>query len=256
MKEEFDRNRCLGKGKSHSWSHAVASRPLCLLLVWGVALSGLGSAADFESGNVQKEIGNQRVDFQRRPGRDVERPTEKVRYFTARDPVNSALTPIPPVRVNNGRTSSIFVGSVMALLAALEDAGVLPPEGTAQANQIIHALIQLQSVLVKSDSPELGHYRSQAQDWYTTENKGNISWSLQQQGLTSHLLEALLRYSPTPPLWEREEITRVFQAFNVSRADWDMIDDVFSRAEVVYRNRNTSIHEVFADWRARMPGGG
>jgi C1A family cysteine protease len=50
------------------------------------------------------------------------------------------------------RTSSVYIGSVMALLATFEDAGILPPEGTPQANGIIKAVIQFQSAFLKSTS--------------------------------------------------------------------------------------------------------
>src|ERR1044072_8333341 len=43
------------------------------------------------------------------------------------------------------RTPSPYIGSIMALLATFQDAGILPPEGTSQANGIIKAVIQFQS---------------------------------------------------------------------------------------------------------------
>ncbi len=227
-----------------------------MVLVASIGLLGVGSTADFEADISLREnqVSRPKPKFFKGQNHEGRSSRGNVLSVPESDPVDAILPPIPRVLVKTGRTSSIFVGSVMALLATLEDTGVLPPEGTAQANQLIHALIQLQSVLVKSDSLELKHYRLQAQDWYQAQNTGTIAWSIEKKGLTSHLLEALLRYDPTPPLWEREEITRVFQSFNVSRADWDLIDDVFTRAEAVYQNRKASIHEVFAEWRARMPG--
>ncbi|HEX2055392.1 MAG TPA: kelch repeat-containing protein, partial [Nitrospiraceae bacterium] len=49
-----------------------------------------------------------------------------------------------PPPEHRARATSRHVGSVMAMLATFDEAHVLPPEGTAQANQIIKALIQFQ----------------------------------------------------------------------------------------------------------------
>ena len=60
------------------------------------------------------------------------------------------------------RASSAMVGTIMTLLATFDEAEILPPEGTTQANQVIHGLIQLQSALMKSSSFELADYRRAA----------------------------------------------------------------------------------------------
>lgn len=62
-----------------------------------------------------------------------------------------------------GRTASPYIGSVMALLATFEDAGVLPPEGTPDANRIIKATIQFQSAFLKSRHPAVQQFFSTAQ---------------------------------------------------------------------------------------------
>ena len=41
----------------------------------------------------------------------------------------------------------------MAVLATLQDADVLPPEDTPEANRVIKAVIQFQSVFLKSSDP-------------------------------------------------------------------------------------------------------
>ena len=66
------------------------------------------------------------------------------------------------VLVTSERASSSMIGNIMALLATFDEAAILPPEGTAQANQVIHGLIQLQSALIKSPSSELAAYRMTA----------------------------------------------------------------------------------------------
>ena len=50
----------------------------------------------------------------------------------------------------------------MAVLATLQDADVLPPEGTHEANRVIKAVIQFQSVFLKSDDPAVQLFLTQA----------------------------------------------------------------------------------------------
>ncbi len=52
-----------------------------------------------------------------------------------------------------GESSRPLVGHVMALLAVFEEADVLPPETSPEANALIHALIQTQAALTKSTNP-------------------------------------------------------------------------------------------------------
>src|SRR5574339_571395 len=58
---------------------------------------------------------------------------------------------VMPVMVQaQGRTPSAPVGASMALLATLQDAGILPPEGTPDANKVIQIVIQFQGLFMKS----------------------------------------------------------------------------------------------------------
>src|SRR5881296_1920436 len=52
-----------------------------------------------------------------------------------------------------GEPSRPLVGHVMALLAVFEEADVLPPETSPEANALIHAMIQTQAALTKSTNP-------------------------------------------------------------------------------------------------------
>ncbi|GJL60081.1 MAG: hypothetical protein NPIRA03_29380 [Nitrospirales bacterium] len=148
-----------------------------------------------------------------------------------------------------------MVGSVMALLATFEGANVLPPEESSQANQLIHGLIQLQSALVKSQSAELSDYFSAAvEQRFENESVGFLQ-SLHQRGLTSKMLEALVSYNHNVPMWEKPALTEIFQRYNFSRQDWELIEKIFSEADVAYRMKGSSIHDVYELWRAQMTGG-
>ena len=50
----------------------------------------------------------------------------------------------------------------MAVLAMLQDADVLPPEGTPEANRVIQVVIQFQSVFMKSGDPAVQAFLSHA----------------------------------------------------------------------------------------------
>src|SRR5256712_14228863 len=52
-----------------------------------------------------------------------------------------------------GEPSRPLVGHVMALLAVFEEAAVLAPETSPEANALIHALIQNQAALTNSTNP-------------------------------------------------------------------------------------------------------
>src|ERR1041384_4437668 len=88
-----------------------------------------------------------------------------------------------------GAKNRPLVGNVMALLAVFEDADVLPPESSPDANALIHALIQTQAALSKSRNPVvrewfMGAFRNPEQFGLT---------HLSSDALTTQSLEAILR---------------------------------------------------------------
>lgn len=160
-----------------------------------------------------------------------------------------------PVLLASKRTNSSMVGTIMALLATFDEAGILPPEGTAQANQLIHGLIQLQSALTKSASPELAAYRVAAETYWKGQHKDLETGVLGEEGLTDKVLAALIAYDLEYPLWDDPKIVLAVQAFNVTHADWMLIVEIFHQAEAVFRAQGRSIHTVYETWRMDMPGG-
>ena len=152
------------------------------------------------------------------------------------------------------RTSSSMVGTIMALLATFDEAGILPPEGTPQANQVIHGLIQLQSALMKSGSPELAAYRAEAEAYWKSQHKELETGALGEEGLTAEVLAALIAYDLEHPLWDDQKIVSAVKMFNVTRADWMLIVDLFHQADAVFREQGRSIHKVYKVWRMNLPG--
>ena len=153
---------------------------------------------------------------------------------------------------SSGRTKQSLVNTVMALLATFDDAGVLPGEGTAQANQIIHALIQLQSALVKSTNPDLRLFVFEALRGKAGDGPDNVSGTLLAEGLTSRVVEALVTSPAQPGMWERPAVVQAFQEFNVTEADWKVVETIFLHAREVYATQGLSIHEVFSAQRHRI----
>jgi len=152
------------------------------------------------------------------------------------------------------RTGSALVGSIMALLATFESANVLPQEGTSQANQLIHGLIQLQSALVKSQAAELNDYVAAAVYQRFEMESSALIQSLHQSGLTSKVLEALVIYDKKLPIWDQPALAHTLQHYNVSRPDWELIEQVFAQADAAYRLKESSIHEAYEQWGLQMPG--
>jgi hypothetical protein len=162
----------------------------------------------------------------------------------------------PSPEIATERTDSTLVSSIMALLATFEGANILPPEGSSQANQLIHGLIQLQSALVKSHTSELNEYVSAAMAYSFERESKELVQSIQRNGLSSKVLEAVLIYDKKIPIWEQVAIARTLQGYNVSRSDWQLIGHVFSRADAAYRARGSSLHKIYDQWRSQIRGDG
>jgi hypothetical protein len=69
------------------------------------------------------------------------------------------------------------------------------------------------------------------------------------------VLEALLIYDKKMPIWDQPAMAQIFQRYNVSRPDWQLIEQIFAQADAVYRTKGSSIHEAYEHWRSQMPEG-
>ncbi|MEO6201657.1 MAG: hypothetical protein ABIU05_00920 [Nitrospirales bacterium] len=242
-----------GGNRKVSWISLTVWVGVTVLLVWGASVSRSegGLENEFLSGvdnfkPIQKEKINVCFAY-------MYKQWVPDHLFLAHREVASSPHPSPDF--SSKRTGSALVGSVMALLATFEDANVLPPEGTSQANQLIHGLIQVQSALVKSQSSELSEYLSAAVEQCFEKESAGLLQSIHQRGLTSKMLEALVSYNHKIPMWEKPALTELFQGYNVSRQDWELIEKIFDQADAVYRRKGSSIHDAYELWRAQMPGG-
>lgn len=148
------------------------------------------------------------------------------------------------------------VGAAMAVLATLEDAEVLPPEGTSEANRVIKVVIQFQSVFMKSTDPAVREFFRRALTKQFGEFKaGEVDAAFSKTGWTSSVLEALEGYRASAAPAELDGLAPGFSAFNVTPVDFGYLIDLFHKARLEYRQRGRDIHQVFAERRQGMSAG-
>lgn len=162
-----------------------------------------------------------------------------------------AETPLPGEKK---RASSRHVGSVMAMLATFEEAQVLPPETSPQANQIIKGLIQFQSAFLKSRQPAVRNFFAAAQQSKFGPDAEEVLNRFQQTGWTSEVMEALSEYGIQDRLWEDGSLVEGFREYNVTRQDFDLLTDLFRRAKAQFHAQGADVHQIYDARRRDMPG--
>ncbi len=166
--------------------------------------------------------------------------------------VNEVFT--PPGAKPAGRASAAQVGAVMALLATFEDAGVLPPEHSPDANRLIKALIQFQAAFMKSESQAIRQLLRDA----LTANSGEAAPvaldAFRTGGWTSRSLEAVVDYAGAVPVWTRPGVPEGFQAFNVGPTEFTLLAQTFTEARTHFSTTERNIHQTFEARRKEMPG--
>ena len=152
-------------------------------------------------------------------------------------------------------TPSGPVGASMAVLATLQDADVLPPEGTPEANRVIKVVIQFQSLLIKSTDPDVHAFLRQALQAQEERGADEALSRFRSSGWTSQVLEALNEEWVDMPIDQRERLAPGFRQFNVSPSDFGWLMELVAKARIVFVQRGQNIHQVFAQRRREMPGG-
>ena len=170
--------------------------------------------------------------------------------------VNEVFTPLgeQPAGRATSRASSAKVGAVMALLATFEDTGILPPEDSPNANRLIKALIQFQSAFMTSGHPAVQHWLREAFTKKFGEAMPSTLEVFRAGGWTSQSLEAVVDYATATPVWNAPNVTDGFRAFNIGRADFDLLAQTFTEARAAYAAKGQNVHEAYAARRKTMPG--
>lgn len=143
----------------------------------------------------------------------------------------------------------------MAVLATLQDADVLPPEGTPEANRIIKAVIQFQSVFLKSGDPVVQVFLARALAAQGERGAEGALSRFRSTGWTSDELEALSEQWNATTIDQRDRLEPGFRQFNVSLADFDRLMELVANARTAFLQRGQTMHQVFAQRRREMPGG-
>jgi hypothetical protein len=148
-----------------------------------------------------------------------------------------------------GEPNRPLVGHIMALLAVFEEADVLPPETSPEANALIHALIQTQAALTKSTNPA-------TRGWFAEALRRSEAPGAEldpREGLTSRALEAIVAHTEARPPTARPDVMAGFQEFNVSPADLDLMARVYRQARDRLGSTGRNIHRIYEAQRRAMP---
>ena len=142
----------------------------------------------------------------------------------------------------------------MAVLAMLQDANVLPPEGTPEANRVIKSVIQFQSVFLKSSDTAVQTFLRHAFEAQKGSDVDEAASRFRSTGWTSNTLEALSEQWGLTAIDQREQLAPGFGRFNVSPTDFDFLMELVARARTALEQRGQNMHQVFAQRRREMPG--
>lgn len=154
----------------------------------------------------------------------------------------------------SGKAPTPHIGSAMAVLATLEQAQVLPPEGTEEANQIIKSVIQFQSAFAKSTDHAIQNFLLRA----LTKNHGEQAAALRTQfrsnGWTPEVLASLALADIQTPADELQPLAAGLRQFNLSVEDLQQFMRLVREAEQTFIARGLNLQQVFASQRKEMPG--
>ena len=142
----------------------------------------------------------------------------------------------------------------MAALATLQDAGVLPPEGTREANHIIRFVIQFQSAFTKSDDPAIQEFVRQALAEKHGDRAADIVKSLRISGWTADVLERLSDEEARRSSETLQTLTQGFAPFNLSVEEFHRFMQLVREARQAFRARGIEFQHIFSSRRKEMPG--
>ena len=158
----------------------------------------------------------------------------------------------PPTQ--QARTPSPFVGSAMAVLATLEEANVLPPEGTSEANQIIKSVIQLQSTFIKSSDPAIQQFMHGTMQRKYREGTEALLERFRSAGWTAEVLEALSDRKAPLSGEERHALTEGLRPFNLSIDDLTRFLHLVQDGQLALAARGKTLTDAYTAHREQMPG--
>lgn len=169
------------------------------------------------------------------------------------DPVQ---TPVLTQAQRPTKTASPHIGSAMAVLATLQDADVLPPEGTPEANRIIRFVIQFQSVFTKGDDAAVQEFARQALAEKYGDQAPDIVRNLRTTGWTADILERLSDEEARRAPEDLRALAPGFSSFNLSVEEFHRFMQLVRDARQAFHTRGLEFKNIFSSRRKEMPGAG
>jgi hypothetical protein len=158
------------------------------------------------------------------------------------------------ILTQQAKSTSPYVGSAMAVLATLEQAQVLPPEGSREADRVIRSVIQLQSVFAKGTDRSVQEFAQRA---IANTPGGNVQMVLERfrsNGWTADMLVALADADRRASAEERQEMAAGLGQFNLSVEDFRRFMQLVRDGQGALEARGQNFDEVYARHRNTMPG--
>jgi hypothetical protein len=144
----------------------------------------------------------------------------------------------------------------MAVLATLQDADVLPPEGTPEANHVIRSVIQFQSAFTKGDDGAVQEFARQALALKHGDRAADIVRSLRTTGWTADVLESLSDEEARRSPEDLQTLAQGFAPFNLSVEEFHRFMQLVRDARQAFHARGLEFRTIFSSRRKEMPGAG
>ena len=142
----------------------------------------------------------------------------------------------------------------MAVLATLEQARVLPPEGTAEANRIIKSVIQLQSLFTNNTDPAVQEFLRRAVMSTQGAQTEQVLAQFYARGWTPEVLDALADSALDSSAEELQRLTPGLRSVNLSMDDFRSFMQLVRDGERALADAGKNFHDVFISQRKLMPG--
>ncbi len=142
----------------------------------------------------------------------------------------------------------------MAVLATLEQARVLPPEGTKEADRVIQSAIQLQSLFAQSTDMAVQDFIRRAVANRQGEQAAALVAQFQSSGWTPDVLAALADAALGAPMEELQSLAPGLESVNLSVDDFRRFMELVRNGEQALATDGRAFHDVFAAFRENMPG--
>lgn len=144
----------------------------------------------------------------------------------------------------------------MAVLATLEQAQVLPPEGSREADRVIQSVIQLQSLFTKGTDRAIQEFAQQALAHKYGENAETVLERFRSQGWSANTLEAFADADVRASAEDLEDLAAGLGRFNLSVDDFRRLMQLVREGQSALETRGQSFQEVYTHHRNAMPGAG